>query len=165
MVGRDRGAESFLTKQQALQSERLVGEDGTGQAHGEPALRDHFPDPLGGPLLEDDGHARITTVIGLEDLSEKGAGRGADVAEAQFAVLPRGGPADAADHVVDPVEENPGLAEEHLAPGVRRMARRFRSRRMAPISASSSCTARLRAGWAMRRRRAAFEKLNSSATA
>lgn len=94
-----------------------MGYDGSGEADGEAATGDHFPDAFGGAFFEDDGDAGEAVAIFEEEGAEKGASGGADVAETEFAVLAGGGTADAAEGFFESIEEEAGFFEEGGACG------------------------------------------------
>jgi hypothetical protein len=117
VLGGNDGAEGFLTQGEGFQVECFMGDDGSGEADGEAAAGDHFPDAFGGAFFEDDGDAGEAVAIFEEEGAEEGASGGADVAEAEFAVLAGGGAADAAEGFFESIEEEAGFFEEGGACG------------------------------------------------
>jgi hypothetical protein len=117
MAGRDDNPEALFTEQHRAQAQSLVGRDGPGQGRGQPSFRDHLPYSLRGPFLQVDGDQRITLVVDMEQPSEKWLCRRADVAEAQFAFLPVGCATDPPSQLLDLLEEQANLAQEHRPGG------------------------------------------------
>ena len=117
VLGGNDGAEGFLTEGEGFQVECFMGDDGSGEADGEAAAGDHFPDAFGGAFFEDDGDAGEAVAIFEEEGAEEGASGGADVAESEFAVLTGGGAADAAEGFFESIEEEAGFFEEGGACG------------------------------------------------
>ena len=94
-----------------------MGDDGSGEADGEAATGDHFPDTFGGAFFEDDGDAGEAAAIFEEEGAEEGSSGRADVAETEFAVFAGGGAADAAEGFFESIEEEAGFFKEGGACG------------------------------------------------
>ena len=113
VVGRNNQTEAFLVKLDGAQSDGFVNKHRARDRGREAAARDHFPNAFGSAFLKVNGNARITSAILAQKCSQERLRGRANVTEAKFPFLARGGAPDAAVEVIDLLQEVMDFAQQH----------------------------------------------------
>src|SRR5678815_4447151 len=105
MTGRKHGKERLTAKEQGGQPKRVMGEDRSREADGEPALRHHFPNTFRRAFFQDYCNTGITAAEFPQDPPQKGMCRWTDIPKMQFSFFASSSSLNAPDRFFKPLQQ------------------------------------------------------------